>query len=698
MELVDFKEAIEQIVQGVTDADKSRFFFVVGAGISTPVVPIARDMEAHFRSVVRNARDEQRELDRSPMDSYTYWFKCAYQQPWQRHRYIRDLVENKPVSPANFRLAHLLLHRRITNTIVTPNFDDFLERALRLFGENPIVCDHPDTTERIDPELDRLQIIHVHGTYQFYDCCNLKGEIARAARKVQERPTMASLLDSLLSHRSPIVVGYSGWESDIIMTALQRRLRPSSSLYCNLYWFCHTQDDLARLPKWLKSHPHVCLVAPVQPKRKAATVGRSQEVSVADLQEMMESRDAVSDATIAKLSASDSVSSQTVFEEMIRQLELPLPLLTTDPVGFLAEQIKGNLLKEDSPGGEGDIYLLSSIVNRLENAKKSDAEYMSEQKIEQVVDALRRSEYREAVARGLELKDAQLDALQLEKLANMMGSAASELGDNSTDELEGYDLAIVLAERAIQRDPYHQADLKLIKSRALLFKAATLLALGDFDGTLRSCDELTAQFGGSADEVLLLNVSRGLMIRGYCLETQEKFDEAIPIFRKVVADFGERRAFDQDVGRAIVSVLVDLSKLERNEEIVAECDEMLERFSESNDPDMLIALAMTCNARAFAFNNMGKREEALAAFQQTIDRFAACSVKRAQEEIGWAMCMKAVYSESTDPSASLALYEEVVRRLKPARGEEARAPVKMARARLRVLKAQRKGRNAAGEP
>ncbi len=182
METLEVQEAVVRIVQAVRAEERSRFFFIIGSGISSPVVPTAEEMEKHFRASAPVVDAELRKVNRTPMDSYMFWFKRAYPEPWQRQKYIQNLVENTPISPANFRLAHLLLDGGIARIIVTPNFDDHLERALRLFGQNPIVCDHPDTSERIDPERNQLQIIHVHGTYQFYDCCNLKGEIARVAK------------------------------------------------------------------------------------------------------------------------------------------------------------------------------------------------------------------------------------------------------------------------------------------------------------------------------------------------------------------------------------------------------------------------------------------------------------------------------------------------------------------------------------
>jgi hypothetical protein len=170
------------------------------------------------------------------MERYSHWFCEAYQQPLQRQRYLRKLIEKKPISGANFRLAHLLLDKNISNIVVTTNFDDFLSRALTLFGKQHIVCDHPRTVERIDTEQDDIQIVHMHGTYWFYDCCNLKEEIeARSDVSQQTSLTMSALLDDIMRRHSPIIIGYGGWEGDAVMAALKRRIE--NTLPYNIYWF-----------------------------------------------------------------------------------------------------------------------------------------------------------------------------------------------------------------------------------------------------------------------------------------------------------------------------------------------------------------------------------------------------------------------------------------------------------------------------
>lgn len=71
------------------------------------------------------------------------------------------MIERKAITRANLRLAHLLSEKKVSNLVVTPNFDDFVSRGLTMFGVPHITCDHPHTVDRIDPEQGDLQIVHV---------------------------------------------------------------------------------------------------------------------------------------------------------------------------------------------------------------------------------------------------------------------------------------------------------------------------------------------------------------------------------------------------------------------------------------------------------------------------------------------------------------------------------------------------------
>lgn len=161
LQLIDLESAANHIHQARKDFNKERtpFFFLVGAGISHPPVPVASDITEHCRVTAGKYDRINPPLGKKSMEKYSHWFQQAYPQPIQRQEYLRSLIKNKAISAANFRLAHLMLEKTITDIVITTNFDDFLSQALTLFGKEHIVCDHPNTVARIDAEQKEIKII-----------------------------------------------------------------------------------------------------------------------------------------------------------------------------------------------------------------------------------------------------------------------------------------------------------------------------------------------------------------------------------------------------------------------------------------------------------------------------------------------------------------------------------------------------------
>jgi hypothetical protein len=143
---------IRQACAGVKDNQRTPFFFIVGAGVSSPSIPIASELVKELKDSAREYGHQDEPPGKAPVDAYAHWFQAAYPQRIDRQRFLRSLIEKKPITHANLRLAHLLLERTLTNLVVTPNFDDFLTRSLQLFGKYHVICDHPKTVERIDHE------------------------------------------------------------------------------------------------------------------------------------------------------------------------------------------------------------------------------------------------------------------------------------------------------------------------------------------------------------------------------------------------------------------------------------------------------------------------------------------------------------------------------------------------------------------
>ncbi|MBI4490118.1 MAG: SIR2 family protein [Deltaproteobacteria bacterium] len=430
----------------------------MGAGISHPPIPLAWEIEEKCKAIAKQYGRTEQPPGLSPLDAYSHWFAKALPNPIQRQRYLRKLIEGKPISQANLRLAHLLLEETITNVVVTTNFDDFIAKALTLFGRSPIVCDHPLTVERIDPEQDDLQIIHVHGTYWFYDCCNLRGEIEqRAQPSVQTTLTMASLLDYILSHRSPLVIGYGGWEGDVIMTALQRRLH--SRLPYNLYWFCYRQAQLKSLPDWLKIHPDVYFVVPPEQTPRGQPVAAEPPERIGRPEDQVEMPSRVEARGLLENEGDiPTLPAQQVFDKLIRTFGLKAPNLTSDPLGFFSKHLGSSLPQEDALSArkaESDIYYIRSVIERIDRAKRWETETVPviEPQLERIRDAMRRSQYREAIELGAAIALGDLTETQLRELMDAMDSAAFGLDDNSEEEIKGYELVNAVGGILLDRNP-----------------------------------------------------------------------------------------------------------------------------------------------------------------------------------------------------------------------------------------------------
>src|SRR5271170_552767 len=319
------------IDQHLEDKLPSPFFFIVGAGISHPPVKLAREIEEECKKIaVEKYKNKTSPKSNKPSDTYAHWLVEAHQTSKGVQRYLRKMMQDLPISKANLRLAHLLLDGRIAKTVFTPNFDDMLERSLQLFGASPLVCDHPLTVERMEPNARDIQIIHVHGSYWFYDCCNDPNEI----KDRSSNESMSQMLDYFLHDRSPIVVGYSGWEGDVIMNALQRRLK--SKLGYPIYWFCYQNTALEGLPDWLTKSDFVRFVYPDEPVADmAAQTGTASSETSAGKPHSMEAL-AAGESSAQRIPV---LPSDKVFDALVTQFELKPPELTKDPLQLYANQL-----------------------------------------------------------------------------------------------------------------------------------------------------------------------------------------------------------------------------------------------------------------------------------------------------------------------------------------------------------------------
>jgi tetratricopeptide (TPR) repeat protein len=693
--LTDLETAADHITQASKDSNgpsRSPFFFIAGAGVSHPVVPLASGIVDACMDAA-HARDRHTEPpSNQPIDVYSHWFQQAYPQPAERQRYLRSLIEDKPIPPANFRLAHLLICRGITNLVVTTNFDDFLSRALTLFGETHIVCDHPATTERIDPERNDIQIVHVHGSYWFYDCCNLRDEIAQRSRpSISTAQTMSALLDRILAHRSPLVVGYSGWEGDVVMSAIGRRL--DSSLPYNLYWFCHKSDAIDALPGYLRNHPQVVFVLPPAPGESIHAIEKDPEPRhTLELRPYSASTEETFPPTLTEAS-SNTISAEAVFGTLIRTAACDEPRLTADPLGFFAAHLRRSLLLPDEPLREPDVYFLRNVVEGIERAKEKESRLSHEVQshLALVRTALRRSQYAEAISAAQRIKLADLTPSELHELFNAALSVGSATyGQASEEALAASDLIATIGDApgfTTESPPQIRHHVAIALNR----KSVLLTRLDRREEAIATYEQVVERYRDASELSLREQVARALNSKGVALSGLDRHEEAIATYEQVVERYRDASepSLRERVAEALLFKGIDLGNLDRREEAIATYEQVVERYRDASELSLREQVARALNSKGVALSGLDRHEEAIATYEQVVERYRDASEPSLRERVARALVNKAVaLGELSRRDEAIATYEQVVERYRDAPELSLREQVARALSNMRELTAR----------
>jgi tetratricopeptide (TPR) repeat protein len=675
---IDLKTAVGRIYQIVEQwrerAQLSPYFFIAGAGVSSPPIPLAWEIEEQCKLEAQRYDDTNPPESKSTMDSYSHWLGKAYPSSKALQIYLRGLMENKPISKANLRLAHLLLDGRLARTVFTPNFDDMLAKALELFGQRPLVCDHPLTVGRIRIESEDIQIVHVHGSYWFYDCCNLRHEISDRSKY---GGPVSVLLDQSLRDHSPLVIGYSGWEGDILMSALQRRLS-AGKLGNPAFWFCYKRESLDTLPPWLTESNDIFFVLPDEPAPAAASPSATQP-SEAKSQASPRPGGKAGIGDFSLDAKAPMLPADRVFDALVLRFEPSRPPLTQNPLSFYVEHLK-RLLGTGDPEGEQDTYYaFHKVIARVERARDSEAAEQHDS-LQGLRDAMSKADYRGAIKAAKEIALVRLSPKEQTELVFAVMDASLGLNDNSVDEMAGYDLVIKTADLLASAG---SADLRLRGrvAKALLYKGITLGDLGRSEEEIAVYDEVVSRFADARVPALRERVANALFNKGGTLGTLGRGEEAIAVYDEVVRRFADAKepALRELVAKALVNKGHRLGTLGRSEEAIAIYDEVVNRFADHKEPALREQVAKALVNKGFARGALGRSEGAITVYDEVVRRFADAKEPALREEVAMALVNKGGRLGTLDRSEEeIAVYDDVVRLFADAKEPILRERVAMA--------------------
>lgn len=351
-------QIISDTVELLNDKNNFAYFFIVGAGISVPEIPTASKIIEICKEKVK-ARGEdayQRALANSvpyesnPSQLYSSWIDSAFPNPINRSAFYRDLIKKAKISSGNLMLAQILQSKAVTNTVFTTNFDDKVEQALDIIGSKDVFSSENKADNLvINVNSEEIQIVHVHGTYRFYDIANLSNEISDVSCQ-SEMVSSSQVLRTFLQQKAPIVLGYSGWENDVIMKSIKERL--AYPIPYKYIWVCYSRKDYESLPDWLKNNNNVSIIIP--PDNTDPCNESEKDIESVFRQD--------SDKGGFQIPA-------TLFlGRLIAQLKIAPPKIFVNPYEYFSSMVENTL-----PGNE-DVLHLKHWAQRMKYHAKSETE------------------------------------------------------------------------------------------------------------------------------------------------------------------------------------------------------------------------------------------------------------------------------------------------------------------------------------
>lgn len=472
-------------------------------------------------------------------------------------------------------------------------------------------------------------------------------------------------MDIILSRHSPLVIGYSGWEGDVIMSALKRRLQ--SPLPYNLYWFCYRREDIDSLPKWLKENQQVYFVCPPAQESSRQVVENDEGNSAKKLTKEALPEDIKGFS--GKNDDTSTLSAKTVFNKLIQKFDLKAPELTKDPLGFYAKHLRGSLLSEDPEKGDSDIYLIGSVIDRIEQAKitlakSKEKEQIINYNIESLRDAIRRSQYHQAIKLATIIYNSELSLQQLRELMEAMWSAANELDDNSDEELSSYDLFINIADTLLW-EKIEDSTLPERIAKVLNYKGFTLGVLNRNEDAISAYDEVVRVFGDSSETVIKELVAKALNNKGVLLGVLNRDEDAISVYDKVVMQFGDSNeiAIKEMVAIALNNKGIIHGVLNSNEDAISVYKEVIRRFGDSNETALKIQVAKALVEYGFRLGVINRIEDAISAFDEIIRRFGDSNETAIKESVVKGLYNKGVMLGILNRKEdAITVYDEVLRR------------------------------------
>lgn len=454
---------------------------------------------------------------------------------------------------------------------------------------------------------------------------------------------MASLLERIGESISPIVVGYSGWENDVIMTSLRKRLH-SRRLPYKLYWFCYSAEQLNNMPKWLTKHNDVAFVIPEKNAITGSNNSDENELFYIDSPEKL----AIQNDT--KLSA------HTVFDRLVNALDLLEPEITADPINFLIKFIGGTVVDEKTK----DVFFLDQVIKRLKNLKK--LEEQNDGKDDQNISLFknirgfaRRSQYDTAARLLQELDFSNFDRFTLLELMEVIFSILFITDNKELDEK--YELTFTTfnyLDEVVQKlkDLESESEIKMNELLIIAYdiKCSIYKELNDVENLLLTADKIIAFYSDKMNPKLHALYAKASFHKALSyIDTNTSL--AITLFESFIRKFEQEsdKTIREYISMAALRLVTVYTSIEDFSNAHKYVDFMLEHLGSIDKYSEMMGYFY----KIIVFKMEGKKEEAILILQQMEAIYSENADEEIQELILEAIMLLEGHDEEAETSLAL---------------------------------------------
>ncbi|WP_395911505.1 hypothetical protein [Bacillus cereus] len=226
----DIYRDLEDVVSALKMAKEENINvnLLIGAGCSvTANIPAAQGMIDTIKEKY------PREFKRAKIKDYP---NCMSKlTPSERKNLISQTIKDAKINWTHIAIAQLLKHGYI-NRILTPNFDNLVQRACALVGEFPGIYDLTTSSEFKKDLLFDKSVIHLHGQHTGFILCNTETEVE------EQYQTLKPVFQQLDEKSLWIVIGYSG-NNDPIFKLLSKK----NVFEHRLFWIGYEDNEPSKM-------------------------------------------------------------------------------------------------------------------------------------------------------------------------------------------------------------------------------------------------------------------------------------------------------------------------------------------------------------------------------------------------------------------------------------------------------------------